>query len=388
MWVKKAAGLFLGGVGILFLVINSILLARGALRWGLELWEQISYAAVAATVPWVIAAMPLIVAMSWRPGKRFSAPSILTFLGLGIWLAFVAYNLTGAASSIALVRDDVVSTRKHHAGSLQADEAMRERLTREANEIPRHRPAGTVASLLAAKKAQREWDWSEKCKEAKNTRERRFCGEVAALEGELAAAKRAVELNDQIAALNTRVYSAGPAAVTVDPEARLISNLTGWNERWVSENLPLKTPILLELGSMTLIYFAAVLLGFTHTTQATAALSSAPTQQRAAAASPGPLRPAEPRQSILPSPPPIASLTRQRELAEWFFKECSRPAASGSLPEGQWYEHYRSICKESADQPLSLERFRKFAGDFVRVEEIDGQWFYLGALPYVPKRVA
>lgn len=382
MIFRHAIGWFCAAAAVAFLSINSGILARGASKWGYDTWERISYGTVAATVPWVIAIMPFLIVYSWRPGKRMGRPSIATLVGCGIWLVFVAYNLIGAAGSVAAVRDEVLSHREHAAGNLKADRATRKRLTDELDNISRYRPADAVAALLAAERAKPNWEWTQKCTDIRKGRDQRFCGVITSLEAELASAKRARELSAQLAQLDGRLASADPASEKVDPQARIIHNLTGWSEEWISERLPIATPIVLELGSMTLLYFSFVLLGLSHHRVMHSDQLVRRTVQH------------DVKQSGLPllastmNPKRASTLTRQRELADWFFRECVRHAADGSLSQAKWYEHYQAVCAESNDTPLPLASFHRFATRYIpEIKDIDGVTYYRGVLPYLPKRV-
>jgi hypothetical protein len=372
MWIRNVLGSFCAGAAVVFLAINSGILARGAAKWGYEPWERLSYGAVAATVPWVIAIMPVLLALSWRPGRRFGRPSIATLAGCIIWLAFVTYNVVGAAGSVAAVRDDVITNREHAANTQEADSEARRRLLDEYGQIPRHRPPGAVAPLLAAQKAMPTWDQTEKCTDIRRGRETKFCSAVTALEAELASGKRAEELQQQLTVIDERLATAPPASRKVDPQARIIATFTGWNEAAITDKLPIATPVILELGSMTLLGFAAMLFGFRHRDLA---------QEL-------PLPRLGPRAN-LGYAPATPNITRQRELAEWFFRECTRPVPSGSLPEDAWYQHYRDVCKASADRPLPLKSFRWMAQRFVpAIKEIDGVIYYQQVLPLIPDKVA
>jgi len=381
--VRQLIAVGCAGIGVLFLCINAVLLSRGASKWGIEAWERISYGAVAATVPFVIAAMPLIIMLSWRPGRRFGRPSLLTVIGCMVWLVFVAYNLAGASGSIALVRDDVVSARRHMASVQSADETMRAHLTGELHAIPRHRPAGTVAPLISAKKAAPEFERTEKCQDIRRPRERKFCDELTSLESELASARQAQDLTARLAALNAKIETKGAQSEKADPAARVIASLAkdlgfSWDEGYISERLPLATPIILEIGSMTLIYFACVLWGIGHADLAHTKVSRRAPQQQS-----------HPTRLQLPAAPK-SSLTRQQELASWFFRECVRPMTTGAMPESDWYRHYQEVCQQSEDIPLPLASFRRLAerSEVLQVQQIEGVWTYLGALPYVPRRAA
>lgn len=366
---------------MVFLAINSGILARGAAKWGFDEWEKLSYGVVAATVPWVIAIMPFLIVYSWRPGKRTGRPSIATLVGCCIWLSFVAYNLVGAAGSVAAVRDEVLSYREHQAGNQKADRGTRKRLTEELDGIPKHRPAGSLAPLLAAEKAKPNWEWTQKCTDIRKGRDSRYCAQITALESEVASGKRAEELSKQLALLEARLSAATPASQKVDPQARIIASLSGWDEEWISERLPIATPIILELGSMTLLYFSFVLLGFSHHR----ALETQLTRRVRQDVAPSGL----PLLTSLAAPKRVATLTRQRELCDWFFRECARPASDGDMAEAAWYKHYQDVCKESSDTPLPLVSFRRLAERYIpEIKEIDGTHYYRGVLPYIPRRAA
>jgi hypothetical protein len=94
----------------------------------------------------------------------------------------------------------------------------------------------------------------------------------------------------------------------------------------------------------------------------------------------------------LPSPQsrkrdPIAA---GRQLAQWFFAECTRPAVgSGGLPEIKWYELYLFECSKSNDVPIPVEEFRALAQRAGAVLiSVDGEWFYQRVLPLVPTEVS
>jgi hypothetical protein len=368
MLFRNIIGIFCAVAGVVFLAINSGILARGAAKWGFDTWEKLSYGAVAATVPWVIAIMPFLIAFSWKPGRRFGRPSFASLVGCAIWLAFVSYNIVGAAGSVAAVRDEVTTTRAFAAGNQQAELGLRKRLTDELDGLAKHRPAAAVTPILAAEKAKQAWDKTEKCTDIRSSKDTKFCAQITALESEIAVAKRAAEIKAQLASVVAHISGQAPASEKVDPQARIIASFTGWEERWISERLPIATPVILELGSMTLLYFSFVLLGLSHH---------------------GALQLPVLRRSTRPSTGSPASLTRQRELCEWFFRECTRPAADGALPEGKWYEHYQEVCKQSGDVALPPASFRRLAEQFIpAIREVDGVVYYQQVLPFIPRRVA
>jgi hypothetical protein len=342
------------------------LLARGASRWGQEAWEQVSYGIVASIIPWVIGITPFLVAVMWQQRRRFAAVICST-----LWCVFVIYNFVGTTGAIAAVRDDVLSERTHTAGNLSAERATRTRLMAEYEGIPKHRPAGTVAPLLVAERMKPLYESTSNCKDIRRGKEVKFCANITAMESEIASARKAEEVNKQLAGLNASLAAAKPASENADPSARVVASMTGLPEKWIQERLPIATPIVLELGSMTLLYFAGILLGIMH--------GSAPAIQTLSD-----LSAHNSRSSRNPD-----SISRQRELCEWFFAHCVRPFQSGSMSEEIWYEHYRKVCTASSDTPLPLASFRRIAEKYIpTIKPVDGVVYYQGVLPYVPSQSA
>jgi len=81
--------------------------------------------------------------------------------------------------------------------------------------------------------------------------------------------------------------------------------------------------------------------------------------------------------------------SRQRELAEDFFRRCTRPAPDGQLTEADWYRHYTQVCERSRDKPLPVESFRWVARRYVpAIKDVGGTTYYLHVLPLLPKEDA
>ena len=394
-------GTLIGGLcgvaGVLFLAINSQILYRGAAAWGLNEWDRVSYGIVGATVPWIIGITPFIFALSARRGWR---GLLVLSIAAVVWVIFVAYNFVGAMGSIAAVRGQVIAERQGAADSIDSLKYQRSRLQDELGWTPKRRPAGTVAAEIETEKLKPFWHATEECTELRGPSHRRFCTNIGVLKGELASARKADDLNAKIAALTAKIDGRAPVAQKADPTAAILTSLFGLDEKSTSERLPIATPIILEIGSMTLLYFSFVLLGLNHRQFLIRGLTIAEPGKDGSAVSipsvpsPSPAMPAEASSGTRPvagqSPPPLrASPTYQRELAEWFFRECTRPVASGVLAEDAWYEAYSKICKQSQDVPLPLADFRTLASKYIpSMRTVNGKQYYEGVLPLVPKESA
>jgi hypothetical protein len=378
------AAFFCGAVALLFLIINSAILARGAARWALSDWDRLAYMAVAATVPWVIALMPFLAAATLRQGKRWRRPTAWTWVISVVWIVFVLYNILGAGGAMNFMRTDVLAHRQHDAGRAKDMTGERERLVAARAAIPAEtRPAPMLRPLLAAEEAKPAWKATDGCRTAGSAWARRYCAAHAKLASELGAAEELDRLTAAIAALDKQSAAAGVVDV-VDPAAQFWAAWTGMSIERVQAIIPLATPIVLEIGSMVFLSFALLLAGFQG--------------HRQVVLGGGVPRPtslvAEPGEAAVPAgvlPPPVLPpryddpVTRGRELAVWFFSECTRPVPSGGLPEAKWYEAYGEQCARSNDTPVALEEFRALArkhGAVVTV--IDGQVYYERVLPLIP----
>jgi hypothetical protein len=350
-------------------------------------------------VPWVIGLSPFLFSLTWRKGRwlGLGRPTFATLVALAVWALFVVYNFVGAMGSIASVRGQVIADRKGAADQIEALKYQRNRLKDQLGWIQQRRPAGQVAALIEAEKIKPYWESTDQCTDIRGPAHRRFCTGLSALRGELEAARKWDELVAKIETLNKQIEDHQPVAEKADPTAAILTSLFGLDERSTSERLPIATPIVLEIGSMTLLYFAFVLLGLNHTdliTRGVRAGSSTAGQpgEGEVAPPPPPARTGEAQVGTAlagqPSPPSRFTLTHQRELAEDFFRRCVRPAPDGQLTEADWYRHYCGVCERSGDVPLPVESFRRFAQRYVTVKEIGGTTYFLHVLPLIPKEDA
>jgi hypothetical protein len=364
--MRVAATTFFLAAGCVLLVINSGLLSRGASRWADEWFEKISYGTVAALVPWFIALIPVLIALLWHMRKRKAALVLVTVEAI-----LIAYNLVGMIGSIAAVRDDVISQREYAAAKVDTNIKARKRLQDEWDKIPAHRPIASVDALLKAEKAKWQYDDTNRCKDISRGSHARFCQNVAALEAELAAGKRAAEIAPQLGALEGKFEEAGATSKTSDWTARTLTLILGGEEQWVRERLPIATPIVLEILSAISFYFASIFAGINHRGLFFGDAEAPAPPQREKGKDPG-------------------DPTRQRELAEWYFSHYARPVASGVMLEDRWYQDYCEICSNSRDVPLNRDAFRQIAAKVhgLTIHPVEGRTYYKGVLPLRAKEVA
>lgn len=371
--------------GAIFLGINSLLLFRGAYRFGHDEIDRVALGIAAAVVPWVIAVLPALVTETWkRTILGLRRPSATTLGVIVVWGCFIAYNLTGGAGVIALSRLETVADREKSADTSRALKDQRDALRKQLEGVPTHRPAATVRQLLVAEKQNRQWQRTDECKDATSKDGRAFCGALARLDGELKAAEAAEKLRQEIASLDGRMAEAKPVIASADPQADLIHDATGIAKSKIQLWIPAATPIVLEIGAGLMWHFGFSVLGIRLRERAPSPSPRAPAGGHLSVAA---LMSPE-RSDLLPlaSQGSLEALTARRQLAEWFWRECSRRVPSGCMTEAQWYEHYCAVCSRSSDTPLPIETFRRMAERHVpRTGEVDGETYYYEILPVIPE---
>lgn len=371
-WFRHACTAICAVAGVIFILMDSNILARSATRWALSEWDKGSYAIIAFSIPWLIAILPFFIYLAWKTGHRLWAVA-----GSLLYLVFLAYNLVGAGGAIAMIRSDTVSARKFDVSRDKDRAGDRKNLEKQRAAIPEDtRPPAQVEGLIAAEKAKPLWKHSDGCKTPSNGRERRYCEGYARLTAELGAGQALERISGKIEALDSKTEVAGWVAQIVDPQAETIAFYTGMSEHDVQRMLPLANPIALQLGSMILLGLALIFSGLNHKAIAFGQRTPAPALAEAAG-------------ERHPASTPAAISSRQAELAEWFFAECARPVSRGGIEEKKWYAHYCEVCARSKDIPLPIEAFRSIAKKKGAIPTvIDGEFFYERILPHLPASAA
>ncbi|MBX9587882.1 MAG: hypothetical protein K2X43_01165 [Hyphomonadaceae bacterium] len=373
---RHVAGAGCLAAAILFLVIDSNILARGAARYAVSEWDKVSFGAVAATVPWIIAIMPFLFAITWKPGKYIGRPSTWTLAIAVVWITFVAYNIFGAGGSISFTRTDVLSARKFEASRERDTAKRRENLQAQLDQIPPStRAPAAVEGLMAAERAKITWKHSEQCRGPSTGRERVFCAAYAKLSSELGQAKMRDKLSADLLAIDDSRAVAGWVAEVVDPMAQFWSGVTGWSELSVQRWAPIATPVVLQLGSWIFLSFALILFGFTGHRNTLFGRETA----HAYAVQSGGGAPAR----TLTATSPRRFINATQFVAEWF-AEHARPVSHGAVAEENWYALYSKECALSGIVPVEVETFRAVAEKHgAKVTSIDGKFYYQRVLPLV-----
>lgn len=165
-----------------------------------------------------------------------------------VWGVVTLYALTSALGHAALNRLDTTGERAAAAasyGDIRADVAQ---ARQQLSWVPKHRPAAAVEADLARLKTSRLWQSTNECLDVNSGGDRRFCSGYRELQSELANAQQAAVLETKIAALEAKL-GGSKASSEADPQAAVISRLSGVPVPDVQTALTVFVALLLEIGS-------------------------------------------------------------------------------------------------------------------------------------------
>ena len=175
-----------------------------------------------------------------------------------VWVVVTGYAFTSALGHAALNRF-TTSGERVAAGTNYKD--LRAELKRAEDQlkwIPPHRPPSTVEAEINVLKAQKSWLTSKDCTDATIRSSREFCQQYFKLAAEYASGQEAEKHRAKIGQLGAQTAKVTGAAVMgeADPQAGVISRLTGIEIGTVQTGLMLFVALLIEIGSGFGMYVA------------------------------------------------------------------------------------------------------------------------------------
>ena len=175
-----------------------------------------------------------------------------------VWVVVTGYAFTSALGHAALNRFATSGERVVAGANYKDLRAERERAEDQLKWIPPHRPPATVEAELNVLKAQRAWMTSKECTDATIKASREFCQQYFKLSAEHASGQETEKLRAKIAQLGAQSAKVTGAAVMgeADPQAGVISRLTGIEIGTVQTGLMLFVALLIEIGSGFGMYVA------------------------------------------------------------------------------------------------------------------------------------
>lgn len=209
-------------------------------------WDGLVYGMASACADGFKVILPFAIALAWRSSRLLAAT-----VGSALWLVFTAYSMTSSLGHSAANRSEVAGSKRHEIANYQDLRRALEVKQREREQLPTFRPIATVEAELAATEQNRKWGWSKQCKDAASRDLRSFCEGHARLQGELGTAKRATDLDAEVATLRAKIDGAGAqgAGQESDAQVAILRDLLGFTDERVRLALTVMVSLMVELGS-------------------------------------------------------------------------------------------------------------------------------------------
>jgi hypothetical protein len=366
-------------LGVLGVVAAGVLLAvSAAMNWRFgvslgrtELDGQI-YGAASAAADCLKALVPFFFFAALR--NRMWSQAIASLV---VGVVVTAYSLTSALGHAALNRFDTAGQRTVEAQSYKDLRGDLKRAEDQLSWIPQHRPAATVQGEIDGVKNQRQWDWTNGCKDVTGKQGRDFCQKYHALTAELASGQQAQTLEAHVAEIQSKLGHT--KAITVmaeaDPQAAVLAKLSGLDIDKVQMAMTIFIALLLEVGSSFGMYIAFSQWRLYDREAPAAPRMASVSTAAAAVAAPQAVPVKKPRFGANDNKtlPPQKLLVPETDVQR-FYKENVESQDGHTVSATALYEAYCVWCEERQKEPLALPTFGREIAEFgiQKVKKKDG----------------
>ena len=353
-----------GVLGVL--AAGTLLLVSAAMNWrfgyslGKTEFDATIYGTASAAADVLKALIPFLILLAIRARNWSQA------LGGILLLAICSsYSLTSSLGFAALNRADTVSERAVSAATYKDLRSEMDYLRGQMGQLPEHRPAGVVESNIDRMKQHRRWDSTRGCTNATVTPSIEYCEQFHTLEAELAAARKAAELDGRMVAVRTQLDDARHAGPTTeaDPQAAILSTISGLGTDKIQLGLTILVSLLVEAGSA--LGFFVALSHWRILDEKTLGLPAK----------------VEGQAKTLPAlvAPDEVELPYEKSDVESYFDERIEESKESSVTALALFEDYCNWCDLKDKTPVSLPIFgRQFADLGVQKAKIGGRIRYIG----------
>lgn len=310
------------------------------------------------------ALLPFFIFAAWRNRNWSQALG-----GAALWAVCILYALTSALGFAALNRSDTTGGRTIQAEKYEDLRGQLAQITLQQSWLEKHRSAGVVSAEIDASKQNVRWTTSEGCTNATVTLSREFCESYHKLQAELAAAQKDEVLQKQAAAVRAKLgeMDSRAAVKVADPQAAIISTLSGLKIADVEIGLTILITLLVELGSSLGLYVST----------STWRINDGP---RRAAVAREPVRVVEiipPAYQVMHEQP--VQLALPKSDIETYFSDRIRQDDGASVTALALYDNYCEWCEATGRQPVGLPIFSRQLTDLgVQKAKIAGKIRYIG----------
>lgn len=363
--------------GIVLLLVSAAMNWRFGFSLGkTELDAQI-YGAASAAADGLKALLPFFVLWAMRQ-KSF----VQVIAGVLLWCVCSAYSLTSSLGFAAINRADTMGAREAQATQYGDLRTELKRIREKLSWVPQHRSVGEIEADLKSVMARpvkgrrnrtlgTVGHLTKQCAKV-DWRTQAACNEVLNLRKELAVAQQAATLEKQIADVKAQLIPISTQSQSVvnggaDPQAVMLSKLTGVDKSVVQIGLIILVALLVELGSGLGLFVA-----FAHIKP-----KDPPSSEREFNKE---ITVYEPNHELKILAPPVSNpaLLPGGDLVE-FSKSWVEPEEGVSVTATELYDHYRAWCEVMDRDPMALPVFgRNFGKLGTEKAKIGGRIRYLG----------
>lgn len=297
--------------------------------------------------------------------------------GSALWAVCIVYAMTSALGFAALNRSDTAGTRAVQVEKYQDLRTELTRITQQQGELEKHRPVGAIQGDIEGLKQNYRWTTSNGCTNATLDESRELCKTFFKLNSELDTAKKDEAFQkraDELRTLVTGIQQGGNTVKEADPQASIISALSGLDIKRVEVAMTILVMLLVELGSSLGLYVA------------TSTWRVHETMKKPAAEPVKVVEIIRPATTMEVMQPPVVPVRIQPQLAppaksdiEAFFDARIRQDDGASVTALTLYDNYCDWCEVMQRQPVGLPIFSRQLTDLgVQKAKIAGKIRYIG----------
>jgi hypothetical protein len=355
-----------GGVGVIAALI--LLSVSAAMNWqfgyslGKTQFDSHIFGAASIAADGMKALMPFFIFSAWR---QRNYPQALGATAL--WAVCIIYAMTSALGFAALNRSDTSGARTIQHEKYEDLRAELTRVTQQQGWLEKHRPTGTVQSDIEGAKQNYRWTSSEGCTNATVDKSREFCENFHKLGAELAVAKQADAFSKQADDIRGKLAAmdGGKVVKVADPQAAILSSLSGLDISRIDVALTLLLTALVELGSSLGLYVST-------STWRMHEIARRPT-------APEPVRVVEILQPMVPMTVNAGAIAAPKSDIELYFDDRIKQDDGSSVTALALYDNYCEWCETHRKQPVGLPIFSRQLTDLgVQKAKIAGKIRYIG----------
>lgn len=398
MSVRKAFGVFYILGGTVFVAINAFMLWNGAQLVGSSPNEKMALGIFGGALAFFIAAQTITMGEFFRPVRLFWIfPLKLPHLSsVALWLLFLAVNLVTGLGTIGHARNASVANAKQQAKTVTNADEDRARYKADLAKLPFARPVDTVEADIDKLRLSKAYTNSDSCANPTTRDQRNTCQQIQALKGEAATARDRARLEAKLDEKGEVITETGPVveaaaetqvagvyrALTVVGVIRADANIGSVKDD-INTMLSAMWPVALEFGAAYSWHQGFFLLGLSMAAgrrrKPEAEVQGAEANDNDEGAS------GQPKLISTTQPVPIATkeeMARVRASVDSFLAHYVRPLPGGDTPADEWYDLYKSKCRQRGQPAALFETFVRVAVmKAITVKDVGGRLHFFGVVP-------